>query len=228
MQGVQIQCSVTRAGGLGWEGGGGGIVSYAHLFVSHRHTQRPPLWVTGAASRGHPRAHVGFSHASLPPQHLLPLRPPFPLPGGPSTSRTLLRCPHHGSRHTLSHPGSPAQSHTHSPHSWHKRGPSLAPLFHPTPPLRCLTALWSRTHHLPPKSSTSLPFLVPTSRSHQVPFPFLEASGVSSLTHLWQLRPTRHTPSCPTHSCPVPSLLFKMQIWYCHSLLQPCSGFLCP
>ena len=33
-----------------------------------------------------------------------------------------MRCPHHGSRHTLSHPGSPAQSHTHSPHSSDTRG----------------------------------------------------------------------------------------------------------
>lgn len=106
-----------------------------------------------------------------------------------------------------------------------QEGPSLAPL--PDQHLHSdVSQPPEQSSSLIPKSSTSLPFLVPTSRSHQVsslsPKPLACLLSPTS----GQLRPTRHTP-------PVPPLLsraepsFKMQICYCHSLLQPFSGFLC-
>lgn len=96
----------------------------------------------GRSYTGHPRAHVGFSHSRLPPQHVLPPGPQFTLPGGPVKMPT----PQQPS-HTLSHSYSLAQSRT--AHTHDTRGSLPGSTAHPTPPLRCLTVLWSATHHLP-------------------------------------------------------------------------------
>ena len=124
----------------------------------------------GRSYTGHPRAHVGFSHVRLPPRHVLPTGPQFPLPGGPYTGTALLRCPHYSSRHTLSHSCSLAQSHTaHTPDTGGSLPGSTA---HSTPPLRCLTVLWSGTHSLPPNPHHHCLLWSPPPEVTRFPSPF--------------------------------------------------------
>lgn len=167
----------------------------------------------GRSYTGHPRAHVGFSHSRLPPQHVLPPGPQFTLPGGP------VKMPTPQSRRT--HLVTPTPWHSHAqPTLMTQEGPCLAPL--PTRHLHSDASQSSGAQLITyPKSSTSLASLVPSSRGHQVPAPFL-LSLWPVISHLALVQLVTPPPVLSG------SHLFKMQIWYVTPYLKPFSGFLSP
>lgn len=189
-------------------------LSVAVTLRGHRCESRAQLHGSPSDSRSHSPTHPS------PPQHVLPPDTQFTLPGGPSTG-THCRDAH--STATVTHLVTPALARSHAE-------PTL------------LTQRVPPRLHCPPATSTQMS---PSSRAELAPhprilditalcgllvprppgpFPFLlSPSPVISHLALAAGFNRSHPPSVS-----VLSHLFKMQIWYCHSLLKPCGGFLCP
>lgn len=168
----------------------------------------------GRSYTGHPRAHVGFSHARPPPQHVRPPCPQFPLPGGPFIG-TRSRDAH--TTAAVTHLVTPAPWHSHTqPTLLTREGPSSVLL-----PTRHLHSDVSQSREVELITSPQIlditALFCPYIQRSPSSFP------LSPKPLACHLSPSSGSSVQPVTPPPVPVLshLFKMQIWSCHSLLNP-------